>query len=236
MFQAILFDLDGTLLNIDMQQFLPQYFRQMMLMAQKEGIADGRTLVEQVYQSTGVMMADQDPAATNEQVFMRDFFAATGWEERPMLEFFDKFYAEGFPALQNYGQPFAGIPEMIEKLLAQSIKVVIATNAVFPLTALQQRLAWAGLQDFAFDLITSYEIMHYCKPNPQYYQEILDMINLKAEDCLMVGNDVGEDLPAGTLGMKTFLVENMLIDKGDDYRPDWRGDLNDLYRFIAQIK
>ena len=104
------------------------------------------------------------------------------------------------------------------------------------ITALEQRLAWAGLGDFDFELITSYEIMHFCKPHPEYYQEILSLIGLSAEECLMVGNDIGEDLPAGTIGMKTFLVENMLIDNGASYKPDWRGDLNDFYRFAASFK
>ncbi|HPF44563.1 MAG TPA: HAD family hydrolase [Syntrophomonadaceae bacterium] len=236
MFKAVLFDLDGTLLDIDMQQFLPHYFRQMVLMANSEGVADGHRLVEQVYKSTEIMIADKDPETTNEQAFMRDFFAATGWEEGPIQEFFNKFYAEGFPVLQKYSKPFAGIPQMMERLQARDIRVVIATNAVFPLTALKQRLAWAGLEHFEFELITSYEIMHFCKPHPEYYEEILDYLNVKAEECLMVGNDIGEDLPAGTIGMKTFLVENLLIDNGADLTPDWRGDLNAFYRFIENFK
>jgi FMN phosphatase YigB (HAD superfamily) len=236
MFKAILFDLDGTLLNIDMQQFIPKYFKKMALMASKEGIPDAGQLVEQVYRSTGVMIADKNSAVTNEEVFKQDFFAATGWEEEPVLKFLDKFYAEGFPLLQKHSASFPGIPQMMEKLVAQNIRIVIATNAVFPLTALEQRLAWAGLGDFNFELITSYEIMHFCKPHPEYYQEILSLIGLPAEECLMVGNDIGEDLPAGTIGMKTFLVENMLIDKGISYKPDWRGDLNDFYRFAASFK
>ncbi|MDD3894019.1 MAG: HAD family hydrolase [Syntrophomonadaceae bacterium] len=236
MFKAVLFDLDGTLLNIDMQQFIPRYFHQMMIMAREEGIPDSGRLVEQVYKSTGVMIADKDPDTTNEQVFMSDFLAQTGWEEAPMLDFFNKFYAIGFPRLKNHSKPFAGIPKMMETVLAQDIKVVIATNAVFPLTALEQRLAWAGLEDFDFELITSYEIMHFCKPHREYYEEIARIINIKPEDCLMVGNDVGEDLPAGTIGMKTFLVENMLIDNGAAFKPDWRGDLQEFYRFVKSFE
>ena len=120
----------------------------------------------------------------------------------------------------------------MEKLLARNTRIVIATNAVFPLTALEQRLAWAGLRDFDFELITSYEVMHFCKPHPEYYKEILSLIGLPPEECLMVGNDIGEDLPAGTIGIKTFLVENLLIDKGANFKPDWRGDLNEFFRFV----
>lgn len=232
MFKAVLFDLDGTLLDIHMNSFLQHYFHQMMTMAKEEGLPDSRRLVEQVFKSTAVMIADKDPETSNEKAFMQDFFANTGWEEAPVINFFNKFYETGFPKLKNYCKPFAGIPQMMEKIMAKDMKVVIATNAVFPLPALEQRLAWAGLQSFNFELITSYDIMHFCKPHPEYYEEIVRLIDVKPEDCLMVGNDIGEDLPAGLIGMKTFLVENLLIDNGSPLKPDWRGDLEDFYRLI----
>lgn len=236
MFKAVLFDLDGTLLDIDMHYFLPHYFRQMKVMAeQEECVPDNRRLVEQVFKSTGVMIADKNPEITNEQAFMRDFFADTGWEEAPVRDFFNRFYATGFPALKHHTKPFAGIPQMMAEIMAKNIKVVIATNAVFPLIALEQRLAWAGLHNFDFELITSYEIMHFCKPHPEYFQEIARLINVKPEDCLMTGNDIGEDLTAGLIGMKTFLVENLLIDNGASLKPDWRGDLQDFYRFVKGL-
>ncbi|NLB53664.1 MAG: HAD family hydrolase [Syntrophomonadaceae bacterium] len=235
MFKAILFDLDGTLLDIDMNIFLQHYFRVMMRMAEEEGIRDSRRLVEQVYKSTDVMIADRDHNTSNEKAFMQDFFAATGWEETPVLNFFNKFYETGFPKLRKYCRPFPGIPEMMEDIFSKDIKVVIATNAVFPLTALEQRLAWAGLQGFDFELITSYEIMHYCKPHLEYYEEITRLINIKPQDCLMVGNDTGEDLPAGLLGMKTFLVDDLLIDKGASYKPTWRGNLKSFCQFAKSF-
>lgn len=234
MFEAILFDLDGTLLNINMNIFLQHYFREMMKMAEVNQL-DGRRLIEQVYKSTEIMIADRNPGTTNEQAFMRDFFSKTKWDEEKMRSFFDEFYETGFPRLKKYCQPFPGIPEMMEGIFKKNLKVVIATNAVFPLTALKQRLEWAGLGDFSFELITSYEIMHFCKPHPEYYEEITHLIKVSPGDCLMVGNDVGEDLPAGLLGMKTFLVDNLLIDNGSPYQPDWRGDLQSLYGFIKKI-
>ena len=124
---------------------------------------------------------------------------------------------------------------MMQQVFERGLKVVVATNAVFPMIALQQRLDLAGVGHFDYELITSYEVMHFCKPHPEYYQEIAATIGVKPEECLMVGNDIGEDLPAGTIGMKTFLVENMLIDKGQDLTPDWRGCLPDLYEFIGRL-
>lgn len=233
MFKAILFDLDGTLLNIDMEYFLKKYFEKMMSMAREYGIKNYDRLVQQVYKSTEVMIMDRDPSTTNEDAFMKDFFSCFGQEEK-MREFFDLFYQEGFPQLQKYCRPWPGVLEMMEKVLARH-RVVIATNAVFPLKALQDRVNWAGIGHLDYEFITSYEIMHFCKPHIEYYQEIVDRLQVNPQDCLMVGNDMGEDLPAQELGMKTFLVEDMLIPKDVSYQPDWRGTLNDLIAFMDQL-
>ena len=235
MFKAILFDLDGTLLNINMDSFLQYYFRKMIHMAREQGFEAAEKLVEQVYRSTDVMIADRDPGTTNEEVFMRDFFRDWPHPREEFEPFFEKFYEEGFPQLKDLCAPFKGVPQMMGRLLERGHRLVIATNAVFPMTALQHRIDWAGLGDFDFELVTSYEIMHSCKPHVDYYREVAQKIGVHPEECLMVGNDMGEDLPAGQLGMKTFLVEDMLIDKDVDFKPDWRGRLPDLFHFLDQL-
>ncbi|CFY11945.1 Cof protein [Syntrophomonas zehnderi OL-4] len=233
MFKAILFDLDGTLLNIDMEVFLEHYFAAMMKSAQKSGYKDVKTMAEQIYCSTYAMIANRCADTLNERAFMNDFLSGWTYPEQEMQKFFDDFYENAFPNLKILCRPFAGIPEMMNKVFAQGYKVVIATNPVFPLTAIKQRMDWAGVGHFPFDLITSYENMHFTKPHPEYYQEITEHIGVSPTECLMVGNDVDEDLPAGKIGMRTFLVEDMLINKGQSgLTPDWSGTLADFYEFI----
>lgn len=235
MLKAVLFDLDGTLLNIDMEYFLKKYFASMMAMAGECGYQDVRKLAGQVYESTDVMIADLDPESTNEEVFMRDFYTKWAYSPEEFQPFFEKFYAECFPLLHKYCSSFPGVKAMMEKLFGRGLKVVVATNAVFPLSALQNRLDWAEVGHFDYELITSYEVMHFCKPHVQYYEEICDKIGVRPQECLMVGNDVGEDLIAGKAGMKTFLVEDMLIDRGENLQPDYRGKLTDLFKFMESI-
>lgn len=236
MFKAILFDLDGTLLDIDMDIFLKQYFMAMMKSAQELGYKYPAKLVEQVYRSTDVMLANRCADITNEETFMTDFLKACSYPELETRQFFDDFYREVFPGLQSYCRPFPVIPSIMEKVLERGYKIVIATNPVFPLSAVTQRIHWAGLGHFSFDLITSYENMHFTKPHPEYFLEISELIGVPPGECLMVGNDVDEDLAAGIIGMHTFLVENLLIDKGESGRlPDWRGDLNVFFRFISDL-
>ena len=237
MIKAILFDLDGTLLDIDMDFFLTKYFGEMGKMALASGCCDPQQLVAQILSSTEVMIRDLNPETSNEETFMQHFFNGLKTDELKMRAFFDDFYRVGFPRLRGYCQPFAGIPEMMAEVFKRGLKVVIATNSVFPSRAIQLRLEWAGVGHFPYELLTCYENMHYCKPNPQYYQEIAANIGVEPSACLMVGNDTCEDLVAGKIGMKTFLVEDRLIDKGNNtYRPDWRGSLHDLFKFIGELR
>ncbi len=236
MFKAILFDLDGTLLNIDMEVFLQYYFAEMIKAAKSAGYQEGKQLVEQVFSSTSIMINDLSPTVLNEEVFMGDFLLRCDYPAEEVRAFFDHFYLQYFPLLKVHCQPFPGIPEMMGDLFQRGFKVVIATNPVFPREAIRQRLQWAGIDEYPYALITSYEEMHFCKPQVAYYEEICQRIGVAPHECLMVGNDVDEDLPAGLIGMKTYLVEDMLIDKGQSgLLPDWRGTIRDMIGFMKKI-
>ncbi len=236
MIKAVLFDLDGTLLDIDMDVFLKYYFLAMMQTAQGLGYKYPQRLMEQVYRSTDVMIANRRSDTSNEEAFMADFLSACSYPEQKARQFFDDFYETVFPGLKPHCRPFPVIPQIMDKIFKRGYKVVIATNPVFPLSAIQQRLNWAGVGHFPYDLITSYENMHFTKPHTEYFLEISDRIGVAPANCLMVGNDVDEDLPAGKTGMRTYLVEDLLIDKGQTgLIPDWRGSLTDFAQFIESL-
>jgi FMN phosphatase YigB (HAD superfamily) len=111
--------------------------------------------------------------------------------------------------------------------------MVLATNPLFPRIAIEERIRWAGIDPDAFSLITAFEDMHYCKPQIEYYREILEIINKRPEQCLMVGNDAEEDMIARILGMKTFLLDAHLIKRAKALPPvDYMGGYSDLYNFV----
>lgn len=125
---------------------------------------------------------------------------------------------------------------IVRSLKEKNIRVVLATNPVYPSVATENRIRWAGLQPDDFEYFTTYENSHYCKPNLDYYREIMDKLHLNPEECLMVGNDVDEDMIAEQLGMKVFLLTDCLINKAEkDISVYPRGDFQDLISFIQGI-
>lgn len=114
--------------------------------------------------------------------------------------------------------------------------MVLATNPIFPAVATRKRVVWAGLSVNDFELVTTYENSHSCKPNPAYYREILQKIGVSSEACLMVGNDVTEDMVAKTLGMKVFLLTDCLINKDNlDISRYPNGGYDELIAYIQNL-
>ena len=59
--------------------------------------------------------------------------------------------------------------------------------------------------------------MGHCKPNPEYYQDILKMTGLKADEALMIGNDIKEDIePTSMLGIDSLLIKDTAIGNIDE--------------------
>ena len=137
-------------------------------------------------------------------------FGQDALEDVPL---YDEFYETEFQECRRSCgfQPAAA--ETIRALHVMGYRTVLATNPLFPPMATQSRVRWAGLTPEDFEFITTYDNSSFCKPNPDYYREILGKLGLNAGECLMVGNDVNEDMIAQTLGMQVFLLTDCLINK-----------------------
>ena len=150
------------------------------------------------------------------------------------MEKFDAFYEKVFPTVkESCGfDPMAN--EVIQSARERGYRLALATNPMFPSAATYERIRWAGLDAKDFDLITTYENCTASKPNPSYYLDVIDRMGAKPEECLMVGNDVNDDiLPALGLGMQAFLLTPHLINKDNlDITCYNRGNFVDLLSFI----
>lgn len=233
MIRAILFDLDGTLLQSDMNVFMPHYLQ--ALTARLAHLIPPSQLSAQLMRSTRLMMANTDPTRTNQQVFDADFYLKIGHSREEVLPILEDFYTHDFARLRDLTQPKPEARAVVQAALTRGYDVAIATQPVFPLTAVRQRLEWAGVADFAYRLVTSYENMHACKPQPAFFQEVLAVLGRSPGECLFAGDSPSDDIaPATQLGLHTFWVTDAASDPADStVHARWRGGLGDLHRLIV---
>lgn len=233
--KMILFDLDGTLLPMDQEIFVKTYFGKLAARLMPHGY-DAKLLVDAIWKGTAAMVAN-DGKKTNEAVFWDTFAERFGEDVRKDEPLFDAFYREEFDTVRtSCGHDPAAAPA-VYALKEKGFRVALATNPIFPSLATECRIRWAGLQPADFELFTTYENSSYCKPNLAYYETVLASLGVKAEECLMVGNDVAEDMVAEKLGMKVFLMTACLLNKnGSDISVYPQGDFNDLLAYVDTLK
>lgn len=230
----IFFDLDGTLLPMDQDQFIRSYMGALSTYMIPHGF-EPQQFVKAIWNGTAAMFSN-DGSRTNEQVFWDSFASIYGPDIRQYEPVLEHFYRTDFSDVQvSCGfDPKAG--KTIQQLKDMGFEMILATQPIFPSLATEARMKWAGLNRDDFKLYTTYENSRFCKPNPSYYQEILDKLGISAADCLMVGNDATEDLVAQTLGMKVFLITDCLINKNNvDLSKYPQGNLDALMDYIQSM-
>lgn len=232
--QYILFDLDGTLLPMDQDVFVKNYFSRLAAKLAPHGY-EPKKLIDAIWGGTAAMVKN-DGSKTNEQAFW-DFFATVFGETAKSDEpKFDEFYRTDFQQVQSVCGFDARAAQTIAALKEMGYTLALATNPIFPAIATESRMRWAGLNKDDFVLYTTYENSRHCKPNPDYYRDILAQLGAKPEECLMVGNDVSEDMIAEKLGMKVFLLTDCLINKhGKDISGYPQGSFDALMQYIRTM-
>ena len=232
---AVLFDLDGTLLPMDQDAFTKSYFSNLAAKAATKGYQPD-ALIDTVWAGTAAMVKN-DGEKTNEAVFWELFAAKYGGDALNDIPFFEEFYRTDFQKAKELCGFAPMAKEIVHSLKARGLRVILATNPLFPAIATESRIRWAGLEPEDFELYTTYENSRHCKPNPEYYKDIMAELNLVPEECVMVGNDVGEDMIAETLGMKVFLLTDCLINKqNEDISRYPHGGFNELKVFLDGLE
>ncbi|PUU88856.1 MAG: haloacid dehalogenase domain-containing protein hydrolase, partial [Halanaerobium sp.] len=236
--EVFLFDLDGTLLNIEVDEFLKYYFG--ALSEKFSDLCDSKEEFIGLLTASTEKMIRNDGSRSNQEAFMDDFMEKLNVEEEDEAQKikgrFDNFYQTDFRELAKYFKLDKETPaEIIKYLKSKGKKLVLATNPLFPVEAVEARLEWVNIDPTDFALITNYENMSYAKPNPEYYQEILEKIEESPDNCLMIGNDLKEDAIASRLGIETMIVEDKLIEREDSsFDIAWQGTLKELKELIKK--
>jgi len=230
---AVLFDLDGTLLPFDQDVFIKAYFGSLAKKLEPYGF-DSAKLFEAIWGGTREMVKNNG-TATNEEVFWKCFAKVYGDDVLSYQPIFQEYYFNEFQNVKKICGFQPKSAELIALLKERGIRVILATNPLFPSIATESRIRWAGLSTDDFELYTTYENSSFCKPNPDYYREIISKTGIDPLTSIMVGNDVAEDLIAKTLGMRVFLLTDCLINQAEeDISVYPHGDFDALVRFIDE--
>ena len=211
MITTILFDLDGTLLPMDQDVFIQAYMGGLAAKMTPYGYDPGH-LVKSIWKGTGAMVVN-DGGRRNDEVFWDTFSAVYGRDCKADEPIFQEFYRVDFQHVSQSCGFDSRAAETVAALKEMGYRVALATNPLFPAIATQSRVKWAGMNPEDFELITTYENSFHCKPNLDYYRDILATLKVSPEECLMVGNDVNEDMVARELGMQVFLLTDCIINK-----------------------
>ena len=234
-YKAIFFDLDGTLLPMDMSEFMKGYLIQLCKYLSSRGYDNTRELVKVVLDST-YQESVAHIGITNDKVFWQCFTQATRIKrdefEDVMLDFYDGPYN-----FVGFGLPEAKLSiRVLDIFKDKGYPLYLVTMPLFPVQAICNRMAWVGIDAERFELITSYDICHAAKPSLDFYRECIEFARVEPESILMVGNNTTEDLAAMQLGCDAYLVTDHLLDPdGVDYSSVKHGSMTDFIKFAESL-
>lgn len=202
--KAVFFDLDGTLLPMDNDEFVDAYFAELKKSGVLE-ILDKDKGMEYFFSSVKYMVGEHG-YSSNEEAFCTKLEQLSGAKREIFLPLFEAFYKKHFSTVKKVVKSKPVIHNVLRLLKQKNYTLILATSPVFPQLATDMRIAWAGLDKDDFRYITYYNNCRFTKPNLKYYEELLKQTGFKAHECYMVGNSVTEDLCASELGFEVFLV------------------------------
>ena len=201
MLKAVLFDLDNTLILFEEEKFLMGYYP--VLMARFAGLFPDGQFAERLMKAT-VVLRDNDGSKINRELFLGVFCDGLKVSRDEVWSRFEQFFSLDFDIFKDAVTATPGAEAAFRHVKGRGLKIVVATNPIWPLVVQKKRMAWAGLGDIDIDLITHIDNMSYCKPQLGYFRQICQLINVKPEECLMVGDDPANDMVAAKTGMKTY--------------------------------
>ncbi|MCT4632428.1 MAG: HAD family hydrolase [Firmicutes bacterium] len=233
MINTIFFDIDGTLLTIDKLSFHKEYSKRLCMYFSDMCSIDTMSGILKI----GTMnMIKNDGSRSNKEAFTEHLRDIVGNDTDKYLERFDTFYMNEFNKLSIFGKEKVHMKESIEILKEKGYKLAIASNPMLPLEAMKHRVRWSGIDPANFDFISSFEDNNSTKASPLFYKEMISFMGKASAECLMVGDDIKEDMIASKVGVKTFLInEKDLSNSKTDVTIDYIGSTDKFLDFVKNL-
>ena len=237
MIRAVLFDLDDTLLRLNLTAFVARYVagatRLLASAARTSPVALG---VPYVRAFLAMDSQDREDSLTNEQLFNKTILESCGIPlDDPviadLMRYYEREIVPGFSGGVVAARPVPGSREAIEAVHDLGLTCALATNPTFSLECDRARMGWAGVSEEDFALVSTYSNSTRCKPSTRYYQEFANQLGVRLEECLMVGNDASRDIVRDGCGLRTAYVGH-----GRPRGVVWRGPMERLARELPDLR
>ena len=234
--RAVLFDLDDTLLRLNLTAFVARYVAgASRLLASAARVSPVSLGVPYVRAFLAMDDQGREDSLTNEQLFNKTILETTGIPlDDPviadLMTYYETELVPGFAGGIVAARPVAGAREAIEAVHDAGLICALATNPTFSLACDRARMGWAGVDESDFALVSTYSNSTRCKPSVRYYQEFANQLGVRLDECLMVGNDAARDIVRGDCGLRTAYVGHA--------RPRdavWRGPMERLARELPDL-
>ena len=232
---TVLFDLDGTLIRMDQDEFIRLYF--VAILDKLCRLGHDKALMKEALEGAVVASLRNDGAMTNEARFWQAFDAISGGLAESVRSEIDSFYKVEFSSvIEVTCEAYQRVHEVLDLVRKKDLRPILATNPLFPMVATHARIRLGGMSPDDFEYITAYENSSFCKPNPAYFTELLSKLGISAEECVMIGNDTRDDFSAHALGIPVFVLTECLINtQGVDLSDYPHGTFDDLLKFIDNL-
>ena len=232
---TVLFDLDGTLIGMNQDEFIRLYFEVILDKLSRLGYDKGEAYdaLETAIRAT----KRNDGTVTNEVRFWQTLDETMGGVPEDFRSAVLSFYSDDFSSIvERTCTPYPRACEILATVRRNNLRLVLATNPLFPAVATHARIRYGGMESCDFEYITAYENSSYCKPSPGYFTELLDKLGIDPCECVMVGNDTRDDFSAHALGIPVFILTDGLINQGGvDLDAYPHGGFDDLISYIRSI-
>lgn len=236
MIKAVLFDLDDTLLRLNLTAFLGRYANGVSGLLSRAARVNRLRVAEAI--GEGWLAAEGERRRdhmTNAELMDQIMLKRCGirMDEPCIRELVDYYEAEFVPGLGGgivRAEPMPGAHAAVDACWDAGLTCALATNPVLSLACDRARLGWAGFDETEFALISTAQNSTRAKPWAEYYTEFCGKLGFLPEECLMVGNDAKRDFPHPECGVRTVYVGH-----AKPTRAVWSGHMRDLAGALPRI-
>ena len=234
--RAVLFDLDDTLLSLNLTAFLARYVNGASgLLCRASGKLRANIMAAYARAWMAAESERRTDRLTNAQLINKVIYEQTDipLDDPVIADMIDCYERTVVPRMGSgivRAQAMPGAHAAVDCVHAMGLTCALATNPVVSHACDVARLGWAGFSESDFALISCTENSTRCKPWASYYDEFCGRLGLSPAECLMVGNDARRDFAHPECGLRTIYVGH-----ARPSRAVWSGRMSELAPVLPKL-